>query len=107
MPWKTMDVHEQRVEFVVAALRKSQSLRSLCDEFGISRPTGYLWLRRYQRQGVPGIAERSRQPHRSPRSTDAANQQPGMQVPWRYPDWGARKAQMLPGLQGGELARNT
>src|SRR6202023_3047036 len=52
MPWRTMDVHEQRVEFVVAAIRKLQSFRSLCDEFGISRPTGYLWLRRYQRQGV-------------------------------------------------------
>ncbi len=24
MPWRTMDVHEQRVEFVVAAARKSK-----------------------------------------------------------------------------------
>ncbi len=62
MPWRTMDVHEQRVEFVVAAARKSKPFLSLCHEFGISRPTGYLWLRRYQRHGVQGIAERSRIP---------------------------------------------
>jgi hypothetical protein len=42
MPWRTMDVQEQRVEFVTAAKRGSQSFRSLCEEFGISRPTGYL-----------------------------------------------------------------
>jgi hypothetical protein len=47
MPWRTMDVHEQRVEFVMAAARKAKPFRSLRHEFGISRPTGYLWLRRY------------------------------------------------------------
>ncbi len=70
MPWRTMDVHEQRVEFVVAAARKSKPFRSLCHEFGISRPTGYLWLRRYQRHGVQGIAERSRKPLASPRDVN-------------------------------------
>ena len=40
MPWRTMDVHQQRVEFVTAAKRSSQPFRSLCEEFGISRPTG-------------------------------------------------------------------
>ena len=74
MPWRTMDVHEQRVEFVVAAARKSKSFRSLCQEFGISRPTGYLWLRRYQRHGVQGIAERSRKPLQMRRDD---NQDPG------------------------------
>ena len=107
MPWRTMDVHEQRVEFVVAAIRKSQSFRSLCDEFGISRPTGYLWLRRYQRQGVAGIAERSRKPHSSPRRTNAALEQRVRQVRLRYPDWGARKLQVVLSREGVELARNT
>jgi hypothetical protein len=41
-------------------------LRALCQEFGISRPTGCLWVQRYQQQGVAGIAERSRRPwHKS------------------------------------------
>ena len=43
MPWKTMDVKEQRVRFVVAASRKEKSFTALCQEFGISRPVGYQW----------------------------------------------------------------
>ena len=46
MPWRAMDVQQQRVEFVTAAKRGGRPFRSLCEEFGISRPTGYLWLRR-------------------------------------------------------------
>ena len=38
-----MDVQEQRVKFAVAATRKEKSLTALCQEFGIFRPTGYLW----------------------------------------------------------------
>ena len=71
MPWKTMDVREQRVRFVVAAVRQEQSLSRLCQEFGISRPTGRLWLQRYRAGGVEAIAERSRRPHHSPRQTAA------------------------------------
>jgi hypothetical protein len=47
MAWKTMDIQEQRVRFVVAAAGGAQGFSSLCAEFGISRPTGYLWLQRY------------------------------------------------------------
>jgi len=36
MPWKTMDVREQRVQFVVAAHRGEKSLSALCKEFGES-----------------------------------------------------------------------
>ncbi len=44
MPWKTMDVQEQRVQFVVAAKRREKSFTALCKEFGVSRPTGGLWV---------------------------------------------------------------
>ena len=95
MPWKTMDVREQRVQFVVAAARREKSFTALCEEFGISRPTGILWLQRYQRAGLAGIAERSRRPQQSPRLTaeELAEQVVGLRR--RYPDWGARKLQVL------------
>jgi transposase-like protein len=69
MPWKRMEVREQRVEFVVRALRNAEPLTKLCREFGISRPTGYLWLARYREGGVAGVEERSRRPRRSPTQT--------------------------------------
>ena len=62
MPWKTMDVQEQRVRFVVAANRRGKTLAELCREFGISRPVGYEWLKRYRQGGVAAIAECSRRP---------------------------------------------
>ena len=72
MAWKTVDLQEQRVRFVVMATEKSQSFSSLCAAYGISRPTGYLWLRRYRESGIAGIAEQSRKPHGSPRRTAAS-----------------------------------
>jgi transposase len=57
MPWKTMDVQEQRVQFVVAAKRREKSFTALCKEFGISRTTGCLWVKRYHEQGSAGIAK--------------------------------------------------
>src|SRR5260370_39149777 len=107
MSWRSMDVHQQRVEVVVAAARKSKPFRSLCHEFGISRPTGYLWLRRYQRHGVQGIADRSRKPLASPGRTDAILEQRVIEERLRYPDWGARKLRVVLAREGVELARNT
>jgi transposase InsO family protein len=37
-------------------------------ELGVSRATGYKWLRRYRAEGVAGLADRSSRPARSPRA---------------------------------------
>ncbi len=95
MPWETMDVREQRVQFVVAATRREKSLTALCEEFGISRPTGNVWLQRYREQGLAGIAERSRRPWHSPRHTAEDLEEQVVGLRRRYPDWGARKLQVL------------
>ena len=107
MPWRTMDVQQQRVEFVIAAKRGSQPFRALCEEFEISRPTGYLWLHRYEQRGVPGIAEGSRRPLVSPRRTAAELEERVIEVRQRYPDWGARKLREILAREGVALARNT
>lgn len=107
MAWKTVEIHEQRVRFVVAATAGVQPFSSLCSEFGISRPTGYLWLHRYQVSGLSGIAERSRKPRSSPRRTNAKLEQHVIQVRLRYPDWGARKLRVVLSREGIELPRNT
>jgi transposase InsO family protein len=95
MAWKTMDVREQRVRFVVAALRGERTLSSLCREFEISRPTGRLWLERYRAGGVEGIAEKSRRPQRSPGQTASNLERRVIELRRQYPDWGARKLQRV------------
>ena len=42
------------------------------DAQGISRATGYKWVRRFRAEGTAGLADRSSRPHRSPRATPAA-----------------------------------
>jgi transposase InsO family protein len=70
MPWRTESVMDQRVEFVLRAKEGEESVAGLCRAYGISRPTGYLWLRRYQELGsVSGLAEHSRRPLHSPQRT--------------------------------------
>ena len=95
MAWRSVEVEEQRMRFVVAASRKSGSLTGLCAEFGISRPTGYLWLERYRSGGVAAVAEWSRRPRSSPRRTAEAIEQRIVALRRERPDWGARKLAVL------------
>jgi transposase InsO family protein len=106
MPWKQMEVREQRVEFVVRALA-GEPLSPLCREFGVSRPTGYLWLARYRKGGVAGIEERSRRPHASPTQTAPELEARIAALRRVYPDWGARKLAVVLGREGIELPSST
>jgi transposase InsO family protein len=98
-----VDVREQRVRFVVRAKQGQPNLSELCQEFGISRPTGYRWLRRYEQSGVVGVEEQSRRPQHSPQRTASAIEQQIVELRGQRPDWGARKLQPLLASQGVEL----
>ena len=60
---------DNRLEFVRLAQQGDLSVAELCRRFGISRETGFQYLRRYRESGVEGLKDRSRRPHRSPRRT--------------------------------------
>jgi len=107
MAWNSVNIREQRVRFVVAASRRERPFQELCKEFGISRPTGYLWQERYRERGLDGIAERSRRPEHSPRRTSNELEHQVIAVRQRYPDWGARKLQVLLQRQGVTLPAGT
>jgi len=107
MAWGTMAIRDQRVRFVVRASQGEENFSALCEEFEISRPTGYRWWGRYQQQGVLGIEERSRRPRRSPERTAAEIEEQVVQLRQRRPDWGARKLQVLLQRQGTRLATRT
>jgi transposase InsO family protein len=107
MTWRKTGVEDQRMAFVVAADRKEKSLSALCAEFGISRPTGYQWLKRYQAVGVRGVVEKSRRSHHSPRRTVAEWEQRVVELRRERPDWGARKLQYLLDQEGIRLPGST
>ncbi|MDE2991834.1 MAG: helix-turn-helix domain-containing protein, partial [Chloroflexota bacterium] len=75
MPFAERQVSEVRAEFVGLASQPGANRRELCQRFGISAPTGYKWLHRYETEGVAGLADRSRRPHHSPARTPPAIEQ--------------------------------
>jgi transposase InsO family protein len=107
MPWKDMGVQQQRAEFVVRAQRQERTIKALCKEYGISRATGYLWLARYEEQGIDGLKNRSRRPVHSPQRTPAEIEQRIVALRQGRPDWGARKLKKLLHDEGVEVPRIT
>jgi transposase-like protein len=95
MPWRTTDVDEQRMQFVIRATSGTERLSALCREFGISRPTGYVWRRRYQQsRTLTQISERSRRPHHSPTRTGPGQEQRVVALR-KQTGWGAKKLRVL------------
>jgi transposase InsO family protein len=81
---------DSRLEFVRLAEQGGVSVAELCRRFGISRETGFQYLRRYRESGIDGLKDRSRRPHSSPRRTPAAMETRIVELREAHP-WGPRK----------------
>lgn len=70
MPWESMTVTDERIRFVSAYLREvvteQKSMSVLCEEFQISRKTGYAVVDRQRTLGWAGLGDRSRAPLSGP-----------------------------------------
>lgn len=96
MPWDICDLVKRRSEFVKLALQMQQgksggSLAQLCERYGISRKSGYKWIKRYRSDGESGLADQSRKPRNSPGKTLRAVEEQVSAVRRKHPTWGGRK----------------
>lgn len=91
MPWRDCRPMDERMRFVQRAREPGVCHAAACAEFGISRKTGYKWLERFDREGVAGLADRSRAPRSCPHRMDAHVEEVLLRVRRTYPTWGARK----------------
>jgi transposase InsO family protein len=91
MPWREMSAMEQRLEFVREFESELFTMTELAAQYGISRKTGYKWLERYAGEGVDGLRDQSRRPHRSPQATDPDLVARLLALRRRHPRWGAKK----------------
>jgi transposase InsO family protein len=64
---------------------------ALCRRFGVSRKSAYKWRRRFEGLGAAGLADQSREPHRSPRRTAEAMEERLLALRQEHPAWGPRK----------------
>lgn len=65
MPWNEVKPMDEKVKFIADYLRGEMAFKALCGLYGISRKTGYKWVRRYRALGCDGLQAQSRRPHSS------------------------------------------
>lgn len=91
MPWKDKTKMSLKTEFVTLANKPNANMSQLCKRFGISRPTGYKWLHRWQENGKAGLVERSRRPHRPANQTRPGIEDLVLKARRSHKGWGGRK----------------
>ena len=97
MPWNVRGKVELRLEFVRRVTVGGEPISRLCEEYGISRPTGYLWLRRYQEsRKIQSLVDRSHRPKSCPNRTDTRIETRVVELRNKY-GWGAWE-EALPGV---------
>lgn len=89
MPWGEKTVMDKREEFVEAVAAGKKSVSALCQEYGISRKTGYKWINRAS-QGQQ-LCDQSRCPHRQPSKTAGEMEQAILAMRSNHPTWGGVK----------------
>jgi putative transposase len=84
-----------KLEFVDRALAPGAEMAALCREYGISRQTGYKWLKRYEQLGADGLEESTRRPNASPLATAEDIVMAILEIRDRYPRRGPKKLRTL------------
>jgi transposase InsO family protein len=90
MPWKECDRMDERLRFV-GRLLDGESMTAVCQEFGISRKTGYKIFQRYKDCGLGGLEDRSRRPIRQANRLPFQIERTIVQIKRERPSWGAPK----------------
>lgn len=91
MAWKDVNPMEERVGFVLRAAREEVTMTDVCEEFGISRKTGYKWLNRYRVHGLAGMHELSRRPLNSANRIEEWVEKLVIRERRRHRKWGPKK----------------
>src|SRR5262249_41798553 len=90
MPWKEWSLMLVRREFVELAIQPEANVKQLCGRFGISRKTGYKWLKRYREAKELGLRDRSRRPRQSPQRSSVEVEAKVLALRDANSAWGAR-----------------
>ena len=106
MPWADRSRMSLVHEFVLLAGRDGANRAELCRRFGISRQTGYKWLRRHEADGLAGLEPRRPGPAVSPHRISASVEAEVLALRARHPAWGGRKLRARLLVLGMELVHD-
>src|SRR6202041_232351 len=89
--WKKSRIVDQRLQFLSSYQKEEMSVADLCRAYGISRPTAYRWINRYNETGPEGLVDRSSRPHSCSHATLEPIENTILVLRAKHPSWGARK----------------
>ena len=88
MPWKETEPMTERMRFMMEWESGLFDWSELCVLYGVSRKTGYKWLRRWESGGADGLRDRSRAPRGCPHRTSREVEERIVGLRGRRPNWG-------------------
>lgn len=91
MPWTQTDPVTERQKFVRLVLKGQVTMTQACEQFGISRKTGYKILARHAELGMTGLADASRAPKTHPNQAGPEVEAAVLRVRKAHPTWGSKK----------------
>lgn len=92
MPWIETEPMTEKMKFIAAYLHnKELTFISLCEQFNISSKTGYKYVNRFKIEGIDGLKERSKAPHKQANQMPALIEESILNVKAHHPTWGAKK----------------
>lgn len=87
---------EERVKFVLEFFDEwPENMSALCRKYGISRKTGYKWLKRYDASNLASLQDRSRRPRTRPQAIPDFVEEAIVEVRKRRPRWGPKKLRAI------------
>lgn len=95
MPWHQTHPVNERVKFVAAAQSGRRTMTELCEQFGVSRKTGYKLLQRYESHGIDGLRDRSRAPATHPNQLSPELEAAVLRARKAHPTWGSKKLMVV------------
>jgi transposase InsO family protein len=91
MAWKEVLPMEERRRFVLEVDQGVCTFSELCEEYGISRKTGYKWYNRFVEESFEGLEDRGCAPKHCPHRTDPWIEELVVAERKRHSKWGPRK----------------
>jgi len=95
MPWKEINVMDERLKMVSDWIGGEYTVTELSIIYGVSRKTIYKWIARYNEYGVEGLNELGCAPHAHPNQTNEAVIERVIQLKREHMNWGPKKLHSL------------
>jgi transposase InsO family protein len=85
-----LSVMEQRYHAVMEGV-SGAPVTEVARRYGVTRQAVYVWLGKYQKDGLAGLADHSHRPRYQPRQLDAGTEALICQLRGTHPRWGPRR----------------